>query len=289
LDRFAENISWVHSADIASASPALDREEPGMFSYGVPEKNVAERRSLARQLRSQKRDIIDRDLFEQVAIERSDVAFSELYDRFASRIYSLLLHMLRSEEDALDILQEIFILIWEKAPIYYHVTVNPTAWILQLARNRAIDELRGRKRRGADHFESFEEHELSERPELALMLGDFRTPETDLTSKEMRQEVRRALQALSPLERRLIDLTYFSGLKHDEVAEILKMPRGTVSFSLRRAIMKLRAMLKPRAGEKHTPVRRTKKAGPVAPVAPTVAELVIENSIRSKEYNDEWF
>ena len=227
--RMAEGSSGA-APSFLPPSPAMEREEA---------------RAQARELRRIKAAGVVQDLLEQVALERSELAFSELYDRVSPKIYALLLHLLRSDEDALDALQEIFILIWEKAPLFYRADGNATAWIIQLARNRAIDEVRSRRvRKGPLTSYDFSR----EQPALNELVEDYHTPDGDLAAKENGYEVRRALSALTPQQRTVIDLVYFGGLTHEEVSTQLNIPAGSVSSIMRQSIMKLRKILQPRMG-----------------------------------------
>jgi len=182
-------------------------------------------------------------LLEQIANQRSKEAFSELYDRFSGRVYSLLIHMLRSEPDAQDLLQEVFVLIWHKAPLFLEQKGNASGWIVSLARNRAVDELRSKR-----HKEKSQETELlldEDRPSLEKLLRDDRTPDSGLHAADAKREIARALTALTSEQRMVIDLSYFAGLTHQEISERLKIPLGTVKTRLRQAVIKLGELLKP--------------------------------------------
>jgi RNA polymerase sigma-70 factor (ECF subfamily) len=214
---------------------------------------LAAAREAAQKLRRHKTDQIDRDLLEQIALERSEIAFSELYNRFYPRIYTMLRGMLRTdrhiayaEEDAHDLLQEVFILIWDKAPAVYSVEIKTAAWINQVARNRAIDELRSHKRKKncITHVER-DPNKPGIDP-LDTQVEDSRTPDRDMARKEARKEIRRALRQLTPDQRCIIDLIYFAGLRYSDVAEQLNMPSGTVKTSVRQSVIKLRRVIKPR-------------------------------------------
>ena len=199
----------------------------------------------ARELRRQKAAQTDELLFERVARDRNEEAFSELYDRFSPRVYSLLLHMLRAEEDAQDILQEVFILIWQKSPLYLGTRGNVAGWIISLARNRAVDELRSKRFRDRQHNSGFV---LSDdRPEIAALVVDSRAADSELHAAEARHEVRRALRELTHEQRSIIDMAYFGGLTHSEIAARLDMPAGTVKTRIRQAVFKMAKILKPRS------------------------------------------
>lgn len=189
------------------------------------------------------------DLFEQIALERSEVAFSEFYDRFAPKVYTLLLRMVHTEEDALDLLQEVFILLWDKAPSLYKMHGNPAPWLIQLARNRAMDEIKSRRFKSSRQTESFD----SARHDS--LMEDDRTPEYEFTNKEAHAELRNALGGLSASHRKVIELVFFGGMTYKEAADSLQIPMGTVSSLVRQAIQKLGQVLKPRMGDESPVVR----------------------------------
>jgi RNA polymerase sigma-70 factor (ECF subfamily) len=196
---------------------------------------------LSKEDRKQMADKINYDLFEQIAVERSEIAFSEFYDRFAPRVYSMLLRLVRTKEDANDLLQEVFILVWNKAPSLYKMHGNPVPWLIQLTRNRAMDEIRSRKYKSRSKDESFDavRHDL---------LTDDSTPEADFVTIESRTEIQNALSALSPRQRKAIEMVFFGGMTFQETADSLQIPSGSVGAIIRQAIVKLGDVLKPRMG-----------------------------------------
>lgn len=188
----------------------------------------------------------DEVLFERVAQYRSEACFAELYDRYYSRVYSVLIHMLRTDEDAQDLLQEVFAQVWQKAPLYLEARGNVAAWILSLARNRAVDELRSRRYR-----ERGKETGLAigdDRPEIFNLVAETSLPDKDLHTADAKREIKSALLELSTVHRSVIDLAYFGGLTHTEIAIELQMPVGTVKTKLRQAVLILGKALRPHLG-----------------------------------------
>jgi RNA polymerase sigma-70 factor (ECF subfamily) len=227
----------VASFDAAALSygPDVSFTEP---SVSETRTEKARKKKEAADARRQRADDADRDIFEQVALERSEQAFSELYDRYSPRVYAMMLHYFRVEEDALDILQETMILLWEKAPQLYRENTNVRAAIYHFARNCAIDALRSRKRRKLDVVDL-----TDDQPRLEDLLADEMTPESTLSAKESRKQVRDALLALSPVQRTAIDLAYFGGLSREEIAQRLGMTKEGVQSMIVRGIKKLRSVL----------------------------------------------
>jgi RNA polymerase sigma-70 factor (ECF subfamily) len=161
-------------------------------------------------------------------------ALAELYDRHARSIYSLALRILRDVPDAEDIVQEVFSQAWRQAPRYSASRGVVAAWLLTLTRSRAIDRLRARRAR----------------PDGAAddrALGDIvdSGPPIDcrIVSSEQIARVRTALDQLPALQRIAIELAYFEGLTHVEIADRLEQPLGTVKTRIRLALVKLREVL----------------------------------------------
>ena len=175
----------------------------------------------------------DQSALERIAAGDHD-ALAELYDRHARPIYSLALRILQNQADAEDIVQEVVSQAWRQASRYDATRGNVAAWLLTLARSRAIDRLRARRARpdrGAG--------------ELALTDIADQTAAIDLQllSAEQVARVRAALDALPLLQRMAIELAYYEGLTHVEIAERLEQPLGTVKTRIRLAMMKLREAL----------------------------------------------
>jgi len=216
-------------------------ERQTVHSEALP---VSENVEHARELRRKRAAITDDILFERIAKERSEEAFSEFYDRFSPRVYALLIHILRVEEDAQDLLQEIFILVWNKAPGFLDSKGSVAAWLLSLARNRAVDALRSKHYHAKKLEQSFDFPQ--DRPDLKNLVDSRSTPEGELTAKEAQLQVQRALKSLNDLQRSVIDLAYFGGLTHVEISDTLRVPMGSVKTYMRQALIKMADVLKPK-------------------------------------------
>ena len=168
-------------------------------------------------------------------IVRGDqAAFAELYDRHARLIYSLALRILRDRADAEDVVQEVFAQVWAQAGRYDASRGAVAGWMLMLTRSRAIDRLRAKRAR----------------PQAATD-GDAAESVMDLTaaqdlellSAEQVTRLQRALKELPDAQRTALELAYYEGLTHVEVAARLNEPLGTVKTRIRQAVMKLREAL----------------------------------------------
>jgi RNA polymerase sigma-70 factor (ECF subfamily) len=179
----------------------------------------------------------DDRLADQAALERiaggDHNALAELYDRHARAIYSLALRILQNQADAEDIVQEVLSQAWRQASRYDAARGNVAAWLLTLARSRAIDRLRARRARPDRGAE----------PAPADIADRTVSVDLQLLSAEQVARVRAALDALPLLQRLAIELAYYEGLTHTEIAERLEQPLGTVKTRIRLAMMKLRESL----------------------------------------------
>ena len=159
---------------------------------------------------------------------------AELYDRHARPIYSLALRILGDATEAEDIVQEVFSQAWRQAARYSASRGAVAAWLMTLARSRAIDRLRAKRARPGEV--------INERATGQLV--DTGPPVDSLVlSSEQVARVRAALDELPLLQRAAIELAYYEGLTHAEIADRLEQPLGTVKTRIRLAMLKLRDVL----------------------------------------------
>ena len=161
-------------------------------------------------------------------------ALAELYDRHSRLVYSLALRIIRDQGEAEDIVQEVFSQAWRQAGRYEARRGNVIAWLLNLTRSRAIDRLRGRQSRPEAASDSL----------LAIDIPDLTLPVDEQLSLEGRaSRVRAAMKELSVLQRVAIELAFYEGLTHVEIAERLELPLGTVKTRIRQGPLKLKDRL----------------------------------------------
>jgi RNA polymerase sigma-70 factor (ECF subfamily) len=174
----------------------------------------------------------DRDLMRRVA-NRDGGALSGLFERHAPVTLGLLQRILGGRGEAEEVLQEVFLQIWMQADRYDGARSTPRGWILMLARSRALDRLR--RRESARRREEIAGEETGE---AVSPLGTER-----LESLEVKRQVSSALGSLSPDQRRCIELAFFEGLTHTQIAERLEAPLGTVKSRILLGMNKLRQAL----------------------------------------------
>ncbi len=171
-------------------------------------------------------------------VARDVAAFSALYDRYAGLVYSTALRVLRDPQLAEDTAQEIFVRLWQRPEAFIPARGRFATWLLSITRNRAVDEVRARGRRRRRELEQGEERSLPlPAPE------DDADPTRLAELHEEQRAVRAALAALPPEQRRVLELAYFGGLTHQEIAALLREPLGTVKTRIRLGMQKLRAAL----------------------------------------------
>ena len=161
-------------------------------------------------------------------------ALAELYDRHARPVYSLALRILQDRADAEDVVQEAFAQAWAQASRYDVRRGAVAAWLLTLARSRAIDRLRSKRARP--------DRSPGERA-VADVADAAATPDLQLLSSEQVDRVRLALRGLPALQRIALELAYYEGLSHADIAEQLEQPLGTVKTRIRQGMIRLREAL----------------------------------------------
>jgi RNA polymerase sigma-70 factor (ECF subfamily) len=172
-------------------------------------------------------------------IYRDLAAFRALYGRYGNLVYSTVLRIVRDPQIAEDMVQEIFLRLWRRPESYVANRGRFATWLTSVSRNRAVDELRSRKRRFRYETASPEEQER----ELPAPGAD--DPALTAELSDQRRLILAALDGLPPEQRQIIELAYFGGLTQQEIAERLSQPLGTVKTRIRLGMQKLRAALTP--------------------------------------------
>jgi RNA polymerase sigma-70 factor (ECF subfamily) len=168
------------------------------------------------------------------AIVRGDEsAFAALYEQYSSILFGLLLRIVRDRPEAEDVLQEVFLQIWQQAANFDASRGRPFTWLVTLARSRAIDRLRSR--------DSRERTATAAAREVTEEIGDA---VADAFRAEQSEIVRGALAEIPEEQRRTLLLAYFEGLTQTEIAERLGQPLGTVKTRMRAGMQKLRELLR---------------------------------------------
>ena len=165
---------------------------------------------------------------------------AELYDLSSRLVYSVALRIAGNSADAEEIALDVYSQVWKLAKDYSPDRGSPTSWLVMMARSRALDKVRSRVARS--------QHETA-----LDMVADAASPgesaEDAVLASESQRRVRLAMRELSVDQRQAIELSFFSGLTHSELAERLGQPLGTVKTRIRLGMIKLRSALGVAAGE----------------------------------------
>ena len=164
------------------------------------------------------------------------LAMTSLYDASSRVLYGLLLRILNEHGLAEEVLLDVYMQVWRQADSYDELRGSPMAWMLTIARSRALDRLRS-DRQELLLRESFEAVDENTRSGINV--------EESAAIAEVQEKVRDALKTLPAEQRKVIELAYYAGLSHSEIALHLEQPLGTVKTRIRLATMKLRDILQP--------------------------------------------
>jgi RNA polymerase sigma-70 factor (ECF subfamily) len=178
---------------------------------------------------------VELDLLARIT-RRERAAFEQLYTRYSNILYATAMKFLKEDADAQDVVQDVFIQIWDKAKLYDPAKGKPLTWALTMTRNRSIDRIRAiqRRTRLRDDFE---------KETVADESAGIREALSGVDASERTQILREAVARLSPEQRKVIDLAFFGGLTQSEIADRLGEPLGTVKARARRGLMKLKELL----------------------------------------------
>lgn len=166
-----------------------------------------------------------------VASGRKD-ALKTVYDATSAKLFGIILRLVRDREAAEDVLQEVYVKVWNRAGRFNAERASPITWLATIARNSAIDHLRRTGRRAEDPGDML--------PDVA---DDAANADEMLCSAEDKAALARCMEELKPDHRRCIRLAYFDGLTHSQLAERLGMPLGTMKSWVRRGLLGLKGCL----------------------------------------------
>lgn len=161
-------------------------------------------------------------------------AFAVLYDRFSPRVFGLVRKVVRDPGLSQDTLQDVMTELWRTAPRFDPAKGNAVSWILTLAHRRAVDTVR-REQSARNRADTVGRREDAER--------EFDDVSEAVTMADEHAQVRRALDALTELQRQAIEMAYFEGMTYREVAERLDVPLGTIKTRMRDGMIRLRDTL----------------------------------------------
>ena len=165
-----------------------------------------------------------------------EFALGKLYDNSVRLVYSLIIRILKNAQDSEEVTQEVFFSVWEKASKFDVSKGKVMGWIVAIARNKALDRLRSKRHKQKTREVTLVENVLTESG--ADSLND------DVSQQIILQEsadlVNSATKILPEDEKQLIELAFYEGFTHSEIANYLDMPLGTVKTKIRKAVSRMR-------------------------------------------------
>jgi RNA polymerase sigma-70 factor (ECF subfamily) len=167
-------------------------------------------------------------------------ALAALYDTTSPMVHGLAVKILRDERAAEDVMIDVYLQAFRRASSYDPERGSPMAWLFTLARSRAIDLLR------TDAQRRVRELPLATIERAQATAAD---PAESTLAGESQRAVRAALATLPPAQRRAIELAYYTGMSHSEIAKALGEPLGTIKTRIRRGMLALRSELRPLLSE----------------------------------------
>lgn len=177
----------------------------------------------------------EHELIAQIA-KKNKTALATLYDKYSRLIYSLVYKVVQKHEDTEEVMQEVFLQIWEKAQYFDPSKGNVYVWIVTLTRNKAIDRIRSKYYR--------QTKVNSEIETLSLYLENDETSALDQSLTDERAlYVRKALQELPENQKILLQDAYYLGFSQSELAERYELPLGTVKTRMRSGLKKLQTLI----------------------------------------------
>ncbi len=163
-------------------------------------------------------------------------SFSQLYDRFSGLLNAIALNLLSETTEVEDVLQDVFVKIWNRAHLYSDSKGNAVSWLIVITRNTALNRLRSKRRNAAAMERAAQEPGLFESTESTNAYEHS-------IANESAHSVRRALTALPAEQQQVLRLAFSQGFTHDEIASHLNMPLGSVKSRLRRGLARMRDLI----------------------------------------------
>jgi RNA polymerase sigma-70 factor (ECF subfamily) len=221
-------LGWAARSN-TSGCHALMRTPPDSFAFLAAVRSFAHAKSSP--LLSKRRTLIAEADLVALLQQRDQRGFALLYDNYSAALYGIILKIVRTEEVAADVMQDAFVKIWRNIDSYHSGKGTLFTWILNVARNTAIDKIRSQdfqqasQNQSLDHFVGIVEQENPVDMHIDAI------------------GLRRVVAGLRPEHRTLIELIYFQGYTQAEVSEELNIPLGTVKTRIKTALMQLRSLI----------------------------------------------
>lgn len=171
--------------------------------------------------------LTDQQLMQQIRARQTD-ALARVYDLYSTVVYSVAMRVLRDPAAAEDVMQEVFLKLWQQPDSFADHRGSLCGWLAVVTRNRSIDRIRGGKR-----FENLDDLQLSNNIDLGA----------EAEREIMLGKVRVVLETMPSEQRKAVELAFFEGCTHTEIAQQTGQPLGTVKTRIRSALMTIRKAL----------------------------------------------
>ncbi|TLD72230.1 sigma-70 family RNA polymerase sigma factor [Phragmitibacter flavus] len=183
---------------------------------------------------------LDESLIEAVVEDQSEAALTSLYRRYRHVLRSVIIRVMRDEADADDVLQDVFLQVWNRAESYTPEKGRLLGWLIVVARRRALDRLRQKcaYNRARDRFEfEYRIPVVEQSPNCGV--------DQQLCEDDLRNLLGNLLQRLPPHQEQVVQMTYFKGMSQRQIAAALELPLGTVKTRIELGMRKLANSLRP--------------------------------------------
>ena len=189
---------------------------------------------LSRRARSEARsEALGADDFLAAAAKGDEAAFAQFYDLVITRVFGIIRSVLRDPARSEEVTQEVMLELWRTAPRYERSIGSATTWALTIAHRRAVDRVRSEQASRDREIRHVEQNPEVDAPDTSTVVIDLLD----------RERVVRALDELTDSQRESIELAFFGGHSHSEVAALLELPLGTVKTRIRDGLVRLRDRL----------------------------------------------
>ncbi len=168
---------------------------------------------------------------------KDDKALEELYDLYNRLLFGMIISIVKSREEAEDVLQEVFVKIWEKAVTFDENRGNVYSWIVTLTRNKAIDRIRSKG------YKTQQKATRDVDDPMFTLEGNKADPLESTIFSDRAELVKKALSMIPESQSEVLKIAYYRGMSQSEISEYLDIPLGTVKSRMRQGMIKLKDIL----------------------------------------------
>ena len=191
---------------------------------------------------------VDSDLrLVHALMQKRPEALETLYDRYSGKVYAVCLRVMRNPADAEELLTDVFWDLWTKPERYDPERAGLGAYLAVMARSRALDQVRGHSRRARIRAEPGATETIGEI--LHTAAGQAESPDAQAVAAQERTIVEEALKHLSETQKQALEMSFFEGLSHQQIADRTGAPLGTVKGRIRQGLLQVRQSLTRHYGE----------------------------------------